>query len=460
MAKRQNFVVGSANTNIETQTVAQLNHAWDSTVVLKSKVLNGVFNAVSDYSNDSSNEIANAIQALTGEQPTGASQSELASALQKMREDIETSSLTFKGYVSTSAPSSSTYGLVAGNIWINANAMPTTFPVAIAGVWNGTQWASTTDTYSPNDFDFFRNINDNEGYYWFGGRWVVMSTDMSTTYFVLNQATGKWEIKQDVALPGSPTIQTTPSINDNSDKIPTTAWVRNLITPTGVITTFGGLTAPAGWLLCDGSSISQSTYTDLFAVIGGEYSTGIYAWETTDISGNKYYTNKATDLSVGDIIYTDTGVKHDTVASATASTITGASGDVFSRAIASDKTTFNLPDEKTLTPFTVPDYTHAYTDFNFNTEYTASEDMFLWLYSSQTEAQAGAAPTIRIQVDGVNVAKVGEFGYNQDSTHVIVPKGSKFKGVIDTGGWNVSRHLRGWPLIKSPQLNTRHIIKY
>lgn len=81
MAKRQNFVVGSANTNIETQTVAQLNHAWDSTVVLKSKVLNGVFNAVSDYSNDSSNEIANAIVKLSGSQPTGSSQTELGDAI-------------------------------------------------------------------------------------------------------------------------------------------------------------------------------------------------------------------------------------------------------------------------------------------------------------------------------------------------------------------------------------------
>lgn len=81
MAKRQNFVVGSANTNIETQTDAQLNHAWDSTVVLKSKVLNGVFNAVSDYSNDSSNEIANAILKLSGSQPTGSSQTELGDAI-------------------------------------------------------------------------------------------------------------------------------------------------------------------------------------------------------------------------------------------------------------------------------------------------------------------------------------------------------------------------------------------
>ena len=226
MAKRQNFVVGSTNPVTATKTQAQLNNGWNKYEVFKAGDLDGVFNAVSDYSNDSSQEIANAIQTLTGAQPTGASQNELALALDKMRTDIETSSLTFKGYVATTAPSASVYGLVDGNLWINAAAMPTTFPVAIAGVWNGTTWDTTTDTYTPKDFDFFRDVNDNEGYYWFGGQWVVMSTDMSTDYFVLNQTSGKWEIKPSINLPGSPTT-TTPSVSDNSTKIPTTKYIND-----------------------------------------------------------------------------------------------------------------------------------------------------------------------------------------------------------------------------------------
>lgn len=232
MAKRQNFVVGSTNPVTVTKTQAELNNGWNKYQVLKAGDLDGILNAVSDYSNDSSNEIANAIQALTGAQPTGASQNELAGALQQMREDIETSSLTFKGYVATTAPSSSTYGLIEGNIWINASAMPTTFPVAIAGIWNGTSWESTTDTYTVKDFDFFRNINDGEGYYWFGGQWVVMSTDMSTTYFTLNQTSGKWEIKSSVNLPGSPTT-TTPLTDDKSTKIATTEFVKNALDEKG-----------------------------------------------------------------------------------------------------------------------------------------------------------------------------------------------------------------------------------
>lgn len=121
--------------------------------------------------------------------------------------ELETKSLTFKGYVATSAPSSSTYQLKDGNLWINSSTMPTSFPVAASSIkkWNGSSWVNYGSTYTATDFDFWRNINDNEGYYWFGGLWVVMSTDMSTDYFSLNSTTGKWEIKSGVNLPGKPT---------------------------------------------------------------------------------------------------------------------------------------------------------------------------------------------------------------------------------------------------------------
>jgi len=36
----------------------------------------------------------------------------------------------------------------------------------------------------------------------------------------------------------------------------------------GFITEYGGATAPAGWLLCDGSAVSRTTYAALFAAIG------------------------------------------------------------------------------------------------------------------------------------------------------------------------------------------------
>lgn len=44
-----------------------------------------------------------------------------------------------------------------------------------------------------------------------------------------------------------------------------------LVMPTGAILPFGGSEAPDGWVLCNGSSYSRTTYADLFAVIGIAY---------------------------------------------------------------------------------------------------------------------------------------------------------------------------------------------
>ena len=47
------------------------------------------------------------------------------------------------------------------------------------------------------------------------------------------------------------------------------------IIPSGTILPFGGASAPhAGYLLCDGSNVSRTTYARLFAVIGTAFGTG------------------------------------------------------------------------------------------------------------------------------------------------------------------------------------------
>ena len=44
--------------------------------------------------------------------------------------------------------------------------------------------------------------------------------------------------------------------------------------PAGVISAFGGTTAPNGYLICDGSAVSRTTYPDLFAAIGTSFGAG------------------------------------------------------------------------------------------------------------------------------------------------------------------------------------------
>lgn len=44
--------------------------------------------------------------------------------------------------------------------------------------------------------------------------------------------------------------------------------------PAGTVTMYGGGAAPTGWLVCDGTAVSRSTYSDLFDAIGTRYGSG------------------------------------------------------------------------------------------------------------------------------------------------------------------------------------------
>lgn len=45
-------------------------------------------------------------------------------------------------------------------------------------------------------------------------------------------------------------------------------------TPTGAMLMWGTTSAPSGWLICDGSAVSRTTYATLFAVIGTNFGIG------------------------------------------------------------------------------------------------------------------------------------------------------------------------------------------
>jgi microcystin-dependent protein len=47
------------------------------------------------------------------------------------------------------------------------------------------------------------------------------------------------------------------------------------VNPIGTIICFAGQLAPPGWVVCDGSEIPKSEYSDLFSVIGNTYGTPI-----------------------------------------------------------------------------------------------------------------------------------------------------------------------------------------
>jgi microcystin-dependent protein len=92
-------------------------------------------------------------------------------------------------------------------------------------------------------------------------------------------------VSQSVALPAS-NVQSIYAINgnlwyNNSSGTPVQITQGSSVTsaasplvPTGVIWPYGGASAPTGFLLCDGTAVSRSTYSDLFAVLGVTYGAG------------------------------------------------------------------------------------------------------------------------------------------------------------------------------------------
>lgn len=74
------------------------------------------------------------------------------------------------------------------------------------------------------------------------------------------------------ALTGTPTAPTA-AVGTNTTQIATTAFVQQAAL-IGEIKMWGTGTAPTGYLLCDGSAVSRTTYSALFAVYGTSFGSG------------------------------------------------------------------------------------------------------------------------------------------------------------------------------------------
>lgn len=61
-------------------------------------------------------------------------------------------------------------------------------------------------------------------------------------------------------------------LNSNQLNVTDDVYINNNIyTPVGSILTYSGVSAPGGWLLCNGNEVSKAQYPRLFAVIGNLY---------------------------------------------------------------------------------------------------------------------------------------------------------------------------------------------
>ena len=94
----------------------------------------------------------------------------------------------------------------------------------------------------------------------------------SFTYDQINQ-TVDWAIHGQLeaadSLIGS--VIGTQSISTGETVIGAINTLIEAVTPTGCILPFGGSTAPSGYLLCDGTEVSRTTYAELYSVIGDSF---------------------------------------------------------------------------------------------------------------------------------------------------------------------------------------------
>jgi microcystin-dependent protein len=58
-----------------------------------------------------------------------------------------------------------------------------------------------------------------------------------------------------------------------------------LAIPAGTVVAFAGSSAPAGWLMCDGTSVASATYVDLYAAIGTTYGGNATNFALPDLRG-------------------------------------------------------------------------------------------------------------------------------------------------------------------------------
>ena len=99
--------------------------------------------------------------------------------------------------------------------------------------------------------------------------------------------TGNMVLSASPAFTGTPTAPTA-AAGTNTTQIATTAFVLSNGVPTGGLIMWSTASAPSGFLLCDGTAVSRTTYAALFAIIGTTFGAG----DTTTTFNVPNYTNR------------------------------------------------------------------------------------------------------------------------------------------------------------------------
>lgn len=113
---------------------------------------------------------------------------------------------------------------------------------------------STTDFPFWNNRGYWYSLKDEKLYAWNGSAWVAsLRVILGTVSWV--GANGSFTPYGRVGV----------SLKDIAGRS---------VIPAGTVQSFAGETAPAGYLICDGSALSRTIYSELFSIIGTTYGSG------------------------------------------------------------------------------------------------------------------------------------------------------------------------------------------
>lgn len=109
------------------------------------------------------------------------------------------------------------------------------------------------------------DYDENTMFRWGGSSYEILSSAGGSNYHI--------ELTQAEYDALTPEQKTNGSVYFITDGMPTTIVVNDSV-PIGAIQFFAGGNSPKGWLICDGSAVSRTQYSDLFDVIGTTYGSG------------------------------------------------------------------------------------------------------------------------------------------------------------------------------------------
>lgn len=181
--------------------------------------------------------------------------------------------------------------------------------------------------------------------------------------------------------------------------------------PTGMVTPYVGLSAPSGWLLCDGTTVSRTTYLDLFNVFGTTFAAATTTNTSTTVSGLSGMSSTVhvgwgiagTNIPTGATISSVTNATTVVISAAATGTATGTANIAISPygfTGAGNTTTFNLPNLKGRIPVGVDS---AQTEFNIVGETGGSKTHTLSTAEMPSHTHTGPAHTHNVANSGTGV---------------------------------------------------------